>query len=106
MHSKNSIGALGPKKLNGVKAKRVVLFTRSFWGKVLFCSSNTLSLAYVLREVDSDVKLSMPFLYDILDTAKEKITDVCGGSKRKYMLYWNLIEQRWMCMLHRPLHAR
>jgi len=39
---------------------------------------------YVLREVDSDVRSSTPFLYDMLDTAKEKIRDVCGGSKRKY----------------------
>jgi len=27
------------------------------------------------------------FLYDMLNTAKEKIHDVCGGSKRKYMSY-------------------
>jgi len=60
---------------------------------------------YVLREVNSDARPSTPFLYDILDTAKEKIRDVCGGNKRKYFLYRNLIDQRWTGMLHRPLHA-
>ena len=64
----NSIGALKPKKPNGVMAKRAMLSTRSFWGKVLFCFSTTLSLVYVLREVDSDMGPSMPFLYDMLDT--------------------------------------
>ena len=64
------------KKPNGVKAKRAVLSTRSFWVKILFCFSTTLSLVYVLREVDSDLRSSMPFLYDILDTAKEKIHGV------------------------------
>ena len=92
------------KKPNGVKAKRAVLSTRSFWAKILFCFSTTLPLVYILREVDSDVRPSMPFLYDILDTAKEKIYDVCGGSK-KYMPYWNMIDQRWTGMLHMPLHA-
>ena len=48
---------------------------------------------------------SMHFLYDMLDNAKEKITDVCGGSKRKYTPYWNLIDQSWKSMLHRLLHA-
>ena len=47
----------------------------------------------------------MFFLYDMLDTVKEKIRDMCGGSKRKYMPYWNMIDQRWTGMLHRPLHA-
>ena len=80
------------KKPNGVKVKRAVISTRSFWAKVLFCFSTTLPLVYVLQEVDSDVRPSMPFLYDMLDTAKEKIRDACGGSKKKYMPYWNMID--------------
>jgi len=87
LHSKNSKRALGQKKSNGVKAKRVVLSTRSFWAKTLFCFSIIHPLVYVLRELDSDVRPSMHFLYDMLDTAKKKIRDVCGGSKRKYMSY-------------------
>ena len=55
-----------------MKAKRVVLSTKSFWVKVLFCFSTTLLLVYVLREVNSDVRPSMPFLYDILDTARRR----------------------------------
>ena len=61
------------KKWNGVKVKRAVIFTGSFWAKILFCFSTTLSLVYVLREVNSDVRPSISFLYDMLDTAKEKI---------------------------------
>jgi len=38
------------------------------------------------------VRPSMPFFYDMLDTVKEKIQDGYGGSKRKYMCYWNLID--------------
>ena len=83
------------KKSNGVKAKRAMLSTRSFLGKILFCFSTTLLLMYVLGEMDSNVRLSMSILYDMFDTEKEKIRDVCGGSKRKYTPYWNLINQRW-----------
>ena len=75
------------KKPNRVKVKRAVISTRSFWAKVLFCFSTTLPFVYVLREVDSDVRQPMSFLYDMFDNAKEKILDVCGDSKRKYMSY-------------------
>jgi len=47
---------------------------------------------YVLRVADLNVRPSMLFIYDMLDTAKKKIEDVCGGTKRKYMPYWNLID--------------
>ena len=67
---------MGKKKSNRVKAKKAVLSTRSFWPKVLFCFSTTLPLVYVLREVDSDVRPSMPFLYDMLDTAKEEMCEM------------------------------
>jgi len=59
----------------------------------MFCFSTTLPLVYVLREVDSDLRPSMPYLYEMMDNAKEKIVTVCDVNKRKYMPYWKLIDE-------------
>ena len=93
MQLKNSIGALGQKKPNGVKAKRAVISTRSFSAKIYFALAlHFHSCMFYERWIQ--MRPFMPFLYDMLDTAKEKIQDVCGGSKREYMPYWNMIDQR------------
>ncbi|XP_020274987.1 uncharacterized protein LOC109849556 [Asparagus officinalis] len=93
------------KKPNGVKVRNTILYCRSFWGRVMFCFITTLPLVHVLREVDSDVRPSMPLLYEMMDSAKEKIADACGGIERKYMPYWKLVDKRWSGMMHHPIHA-
>ncbi|XP_028094883.1 uncharacterized protein LOC114294889 [Camellia sinensis] len=59
----------------------------------------------VLREVDSEERPAMGYIYELMDSAKEKITFNCGGNVRKYGPIWNKINARWTPQLHRSLHA-
>ncbi|XP_028113479.1 uncharacterized protein LOC114311535 [Camellia sinensis] len=59
----------------------------------------------VLREVDSEERAAMGYIYELMDLAKEKIAFSCGGNVRKYGPIWNKIDSRWTPQLHRPLHA-
>ena len=47
----------------------------------------------------------MGYIYELMDSAKEKIAINCGGVERKYGLIWRKIDARWIPQLHRPLHA-
>ncbi|CAL5345193.1 unnamed protein product [Camellia sinensis] len=60
---------------------------------------------FVLREVDSEERAAMGYIYELMDVAKEKIAFNCGGNVRKYGPIWNKIDARWTPQLHRPLHA-
>jgi hypothetical protein len=65
-------------------------------------------LVKVLRLVDSD-KPTMGYLYEAMDRAKEAIRAYYVGKGshgfRRQMLLWDLIDTRWIGMLHRPIHA-
>jgi hypothetical protein len=65
-------------------------------------------LVKVLRLVDSD-KPAMGYLYKAMDRAKEAIRAYYVGKGshgfRRQMLLWDLIDTRWIGMLHRPIHA-
>ena len=87
------------KKLNALKAKNIVLYARAFWGLLLFCVITSVPLGFVLREVDFETRPSMPYLYESLDRAKEKIAKACGSIQRKYMPSWKFIDKRWIEML-------
>ncbi|RVW39182.1 hypothetical protein CK203_078164 [Vitis vinifera] len=47
----------------------------------------------------------MGYIYELMDSAKEKIAFNCRGMERKYGLIWRKIDARWTPQLHRPLHA-
>jgi len=51
----------------------------------------------------------MGYLYEGMDSAKETIRSyyVGRGTPRynKHMMLWELIDNRWTGMLHRPIHA-
>ena len=72
---------------------------------VAFCIKTTVPLVSVLREVDSEERLAMGYIYELMDSAKEKISFNCGGVERKYGPIWRKIDVRWNPQLHRPLHA-
>ncbi|KAL6569780.1 hypothetical protein OROMI_014294 [Orobanche minor] len=59
----------------------------------------------VLREVDSEERPAMGYIYELMDRAKETIKFNCGGVKKKYMPIWRKIDARWTPQLHHPLHA-
>ena len=47
----------------------------------------------------------MGYIYELMDSAKEKIAFNCGGVERKHGPIWRNIDARWTPQLHRPLHA-
>ena len=59
----------------------------------------------VLREVDSEERLAMGYIYELMDAAKEKIAFNCANNERNYGPIWKKIDDRWTVQLHRPLHA-
>ncbi|RVX20115.1 hypothetical protein CK203_004572 [Vitis vinifera] len=93
------------KKVEGVKTRSTVLFDPNFWPHVAFCIKTTVPLVSVLREVDSEERPAMGYIYELMDSAKEKIAFNCGGMERKYGPIWRKIDARWTPQLHRPLHA-
>ncbi|RVW97933.1 hypothetical protein CK203_021221 [Vitis vinifera] len=93
------------KKVEGVKTRSTVLFDPNFWPHVAFCIKTTVPLVSVLREVDSEERLAMGYIYELMDSAKEKIAFNCRGMERKYGPIWRKIDARWTPQLHRPLHA-
>ena len=47
----------------------------------------------------------MSYIYELMDSVKEKFAFNCGGVERKYGPIWRKIDARWTPQLHRPLHA-
>ncbi|CAN6557378.1 unnamed protein product [Malus baccata var. baccata] len=80
-------------------AKHHVLHDRKFWVRVSFCIKGVLPLVCVLREVDSDERPPMGFIYKLMDAAKEKIASNLNKVEKKY------IDHRWNDQLHQPLHV-
>ncbi|WKA06353.1 hypothetical protein VitviT2T_024256 [Vitis vinifera] len=93
------------KKVEGVKTRSTVLFDPNFWPHVAFCIKTTVPLVSVLREVDSEERPAKGYIYELMDSAKEKIEFNCRGMERKYGPIWRKIDARWTPQLHRPLHA-
>ncbi|RVW81720.1 hypothetical protein CK203_049553 [Vitis vinifera] len=93
------------KKVEGVKTRSTVSFDPNFLPHVAFCIKTTVPLVSVLREVDSEEKPAMGYIYELIDSAKEKIAFNCWGMERKYGPIWRKIDARWTPQLHRPLHA-
>ncbi|RVW72655.1 hypothetical protein CK203_056576 [Vitis vinifera] len=61
------------KKVEGVKTRSTVLFDPNFWPHVAFCIKTTVPLVSVLREVDSEERPAMGYIYELMDSDKEKI---------------------------------
>ncbi|KAJ9693656.1 hypothetical protein PVL29_009554 [Vitis rotundifolia] len=93
------------KKVEGMKTRSTVLFDPNFWPHVAFCIKTTVPLVSVLREVYSEERPAMGYIYELMDSAKEKIAFNCRGVERKYGPIWRKVDARWTTQLHRPLHA-
>ncbi|KAL6321486.1 hypothetical protein AAG906_018455 [Vitis piasezkii] len=65
------------KKVEGVKTQSTVLFDPNFWPHVAFCIKTIVPLVSVLREVDSEERPDMGYIYELMDSTKEKIAFNC-----------------------------
>ncbi|XP_050373310.1 uncharacterized protein LOC126790965 [Argentina anserina] len=91
------------KEANDVK--KWILRDGSFWNHVAYCIKSVMLLVCVLREVDSEVRPAMGFIYELMDAAKDKIATNLGNVEAKYLPIWRRIDNRWTPQLHQPLHA-
>ncbi|KAL5144536.1 hypothetical protein HKD37_06G014813 [Glycine soja] len=62
-------------------------------------------LVSVLRLVDNEKKPAMGFIYDAMDRVKETIQRAFNNNESKYKDILAIIDKRWDCQLHHPLHA-
>lgn len=92
------------KEAGGKKAAHTVLMP-TFWNSVLNTLKLTAPLVHVLRLVDSEKKPAMGYIYEAMDRAQEAIAKAFKGNVAKYSDVFELIDKRWECQLHRPLHA-
>ncbi|RVW39168.1 hypothetical protein CK203_078168 [Vitis vinifera] len=81
------------------------MFSSEKWCLSTWAKKTTVPLVSVLREVDSEERPAMGYIYELMDSAKEKIAFNCRGMERKYGPIWRKIDVRWTPQLHRSLHA-
>ena len=62
-------------------------------------------LVKVLHLVDGERKLAMGYIYATMDKEKETIIKSFNNNESKYKDVFAIIDKRWNCQLHRPLHA-
>ncbi|RVW73316.1 hypothetical protein CK203_050419 [Vitis vinifera] len=79
------------------KQALIAMFSSEKW-----CSS---TWAKKVEGVKTRRKTAMGYIYELMDSAKEKIAFNCRGMERKYGPIWRKIDARWTPQLHRPSHA-
>ncbi|XP_014632472.1 uncharacterized protein [Glycine max] len=92
------------KEPKGKEAAKVVLMP-SFWNSVIYTLKVMAPLVKVLRLVDGERKPVMDYFYEAMDKAKETIIKSFNNNESKYKDVFAIIDKRWNCQLHRPLHA-
>ncbi|KAG4921316.1 hypothetical protein JHK85_050921 [Glycine max] len=88
----------------GKEATKVELMS-SFWNSVVYTLKVMAPLVKVLRLVDGERKPAMGYIYEAMDKAKETIIKSFNNNENKYKDVFAIIDKRWNCQLHRPLHA-
>ncbi|XP_006588984.1 uncharacterized protein [Glycine max] len=92
------------KEPKGKESAKVVLMP-SFWNTVVYTLKVMAPLVKVLRLVDGERKPVIGYIYEAMDKAKETIIKSFNNNESKYKDVFAIIDKRWNCQLHRPLHA-
>ncbi|XP_006589897.1 uncharacterized protein LOC114371387 [Glycine soja] len=92
------------KELKGKEAAKVVLMPL-FWNSVVYTLKVMAPLVKVLHLVDGERKLAIGYIYEAMEKAKETIIKSFNNNESKYKDVFAIIDKRWNCQLHRPLHA-
>lgn len=93
-----------PKEAGGKKVRTYIL-QESFWKQVLYALKLIGPLVKVLRIVDNEKKLAMGYIYAAMERAKETIVRAFNVREENYKTAFKIIDERWRCQLHHPLHA-
>eukprot|EP00253_Pinus_taeda_P008976 PITA_08976 len=90
------------------KAITKMVYPETFWCGVEEACSISEPIVKVLRLVDGET-LAMAYLYEAMDRAKEAIcsyyADKGSAGLDRHMMLWDVIDNWWTRMLHRPIHA-
>ncbi|XP_057769513.1 uncharacterized protein LOC130989561 [Salvia miltiorrhiza] len=102
--SEEWIASKWQKDAGGRKMTSIIL-QDTFWRNVLYALKLVGPLVKVLRMVDGDKKPAMGYIYEAMDRAKKAIAKSFGHKEERYKEAFEIIDKRWDCQLHRPLHA-
>lgn len=102
--SEEWVGNKLSKEAKGREATKTALMP-SFWRSVVFTLKVMAPLVRVLRLIDGDKKPAMGYIYEAMDKANETIEKSFNKVETKYKDVFSIIDDRWNCQLHRPLHA-
>ena len=78
-----------------------LILTDRFWKKAEEVQTIMEPLVKVLKLVDQDKKPTLSIIYEAMDIAKLAIKALV----KQWEKYWEVIDRRWECQLHRHLHA-
>ncbi|KAL8532011.1 hypothetical protein ACS0TY_008567 [Phlomoides rotata] len=92
------------KEADGKKVANIILAPR-FWNSVVRIVKIYSPLVRVLRLVDGERKPAMGYIYEAMDRAKETIMKAFDNKEYEYRDAFEIIDKRWSCQLHKPLHA-
>lgn len=91
-------------KKSGGLAILDVISDQSFWSSCSLIINLTDPLLRVLRIVNSERRPGMGYVYAEIYRAKQIIKKEFLN-KKDYLVYWNIIDQKWEQQQHFPLHA-
>ncbi|XP_020082422.1 uncharacterized protein LOC109706033 [Ananas comosus] len=77
----------------------------TFWTSIAYILKTFGLLVCVLQLVDGEKRPAMGYIYEAMDRAKEAIAKSFKEREEKYSEVFKIIDNRWQCQLHRPLHA-
>jgi len=92
------------KEAKGKEATKIVLIPL-FWNHAVFTLKVMAPLVHVLRLVDGERKTAMSYIYEAMEKAKETVIKSFDDKESKYSDIFTIIDNRWTCQIHRPLHA-
>ncbi|XP_048616815.1 uncharacterized protein LOC125575425 isoform X2 [Brassica napus] len=104
VNSQEWIDSKWSKELGAKKVKQIIM-QDSFWRNILYALGLTTPLVKVLRLVDGEKKPAMGYIYEAMDRAKETIAQTFNHREDQYQRVFEIIDERWNCQLHQPLHA-
>ncbi|XP_050916790.1 uncharacterized protein LOC127131960 [Lathyrus oleraceus] len=92
------------KDAKGKMATSIILMA-SFWSDIVYTLKVMTPLVDMLRMVDKERKPVIGYIYAAMRVAKESIEKAFNSNSSKYKVVFDIIDKRWECQLHHPLHS-
>ncbi|RDY10426.1 hypothetical protein CR513_05060, partial [Mucuna pruriens] len=87
------------------RKQQTLFLCPSLWNDVVYALKAMGPIVCVLRLVDNEKRHAMGYIYEAMDGAKEAIRKAFNDNEDKYKDIFAIIDRRWDCQLHHPLHA-